>query len=116
MIRNKQKVNNLTKKEQSTTTAYKMMSLKINNLEASLKKTQNESEKERKEKHELDKKMILLENQLKNNNTIEIIKFLSTGGIGFSINYITIGSIYLGLSVGIPSIIIFIVCIVVNKK
>lgn len=116
MANDKQKQNNLTKKEQSTTTAFKMMSTKINSLEASLKKTQNESEKERKEKHELDKKLVLLEAQLKNNTIIEIIKFLASGGIGFSINYITIGSISLGLSVGIPSVIIFVVCIAVNKK
>lgn len=108
--------NNLTKKEQSTTTAYKMMSERINNLEASLKKTQDESEKERQAKHELDKNIILLESRLKNNIIVDIFKFLSSGGVGFSINYITTGSIFLGLSVGIPSIVIFIVCVVVNKK
>lgn len=116
MGKNRVKKENLTKKEQSTTTAYKMMSEKINNLEASLKKTQDESEKGRNEKNELDKKIVLLEAQQKNNNSIEIIKFIATGGIGFSVNYITIGSMSLGLSIGIPSIIIFIVCIVVNKK
>jgi len=92
------------------------MSEKINNLEASLKKTQDESEAERQAKHELDKKVVLLESRLKSNIPIEIFKFLSSGGIGFAINYITGGEWSLGLSVGIPSVVIFIVCIVVNKK
>lgn len=108
--------NILTKKEQSTTATYKLMSDKVNNLEASLKKIQDESEKIRQEKHELDKKLVLLESSLKNNIYIEIIKFGSTGGMGFAINYITAGSWSLGLSIGIPSMIIFIVCIIANKK
>lgn len=116
MVIKKKQNNNLTKKEQSTTTAYKMMSEKINNLEASLKKTQDESVKETQEKHALDKKMVLLEDRIRNNTLIEIFKFLSSGGIGFSINYITTGYLPLGLSVGVPSIIIFIVCTVVYKK
>jgi hypothetical protein len=105
----------LTKKEQSTTTAYKLMSQKINNLKSSLKKSQDESGRERQEKHELEKKLVLLENKIKNNNFLEILQFISSGGIGFSINYITAGSWGLGLSIGIPSIIIFIVCVSVNK-
>ena len=106
----------LTQKEQSTTATYKLMSEKINNLEASLKKTQDESEKNRTEKHEVEKRNILLEEKLKNNNLIEIFKFISSGGIGFSINYFTIGNISLALSVGVPSLVIYIVCVVVNKK
>ncbi len=113
----KNKKNNLlTKKEQATTVSYKMMSEKISNLEASLKKTQDESSKLSNENHELDKKNILLEERLKNNSWIEVFKFVSSGGIGFSINYFTNGNITTALSVGIPSFIIFLVCIVVNKK
>ena len=108
--------NKLTKKEQATNVAYKLMSEKINSLEKSLKKTQDESEKERQAKNELEKKIILLESNLENNIYIEIFKFLSSGGIGFAINYVTGGFWQLGLSIGIPSIIVFIVCIVVSKK
>jgi len=114
MVKNERQ-NKLTKREQSTTTAYKMMSDKINNLEKSLKKTQDESEKERKEKHELEKKKILLEAELSKNNIIEVIKFLSSVGMGFSINYLTSGQASLGLSIGIPSLIIFIVCLIKDK-
>jgi len=112
----KKQNNSLTKKEQATTATYKMMSDKINNLEASLKKTQDESEKFQQENHELDKKVVLLEDKMKNNIWIEIFKFISSGGIGFSINYLTAGSESIGLSIGIPSVIIFIICLVVNKK
>ena len=112
----KKQRNSLTKKEQATTATYKMMSDKINNLEASLKKTQDEAEKFQKENHELDKKAVLLEDKLKNNVWIEIFKYISSGGIGFSVNYFTGGNQYLGLSIGIPSLIVFIVCIIVNKK
>ncbi|MDO8590925.1 MAG: hypothetical protein Q7R65_03015 [bacterium] len=116
MAKKRKQNNNLTKKEQSTTTAYKMMSDKINNLEASLKKTQDESEKERQAGHELDKKLVLLESKLENSVSLEVFKFLSSGGIGFSINYITTGFWSIGLSIGIPSVVIFIVCIIVSKK
>jgi len=115
MAKNKTQ-NKLTKKEQSTTTAYKLMSEKINNLEASLKKTQDEAEKIRTEKYGIEKKNILLEEKLKNNNFIEILKFLSSVGVGFSVNYFTNGSSGLGYSIGVPSIIIFIICIIVTRK
>lgn len=116
MAKRSKNKNELTKKEQSTTTAYKMMTVKINNLEASLRKTQDESEKERGEKHELDKQVVLLEAKLKNNYLIELFKFLSSVGVGFSVNYVTTGLTELGLSIGIPSIIIYFICIVVNRK
>ena len=115
MAKNKSQ-NTLTKKEQSTTTAYKLMSEKINNLEASLKKTQDEAEKSRTEKYETEKKNILLEEKLKNNNFIEIFKFLSSVGVGFSVNYFTNGSSELGYSIGVPSIVIFVICILVTRK
>lgn len=106
----------LTKKEQSTTTAYKMMSDKINNLEASLKKTQDGSEVLQQTNHELDKKVAMLENKLEKNGFIEILKFISAGGVGFAVNYFTAGLKALSFSIGIPSVIIFIICVVVNKR
>lgn len=115
MAKNTRK-NNLTKKEQSTTTAYKMMSDKINNLEASLRKTQDESEKLQQKNHELDKRSVLLESKLKNNWFLEILKFISAGGVGFAVNYFTAGLVSISLSIGIPSVIIFIVCVIVGKN
>jgi len=115
MIKNVNK-NSLTRKEQSTTVAYKMMSDKIKNLERSLKKTQDEAQKMQKENHELDKNVVLLESKLEGKVVIAILRFLSSGGMGFAANYITSDNIYLGLSIGIPSIVIFVASIVLNKK
>lgn len=92
------------------------MAEKIRLLEKSLKKTQDQSENEREEKHELDKTVVLLESRLESSRYIEVFKFLSSCGMGFSINYFTAGLYSLGLTVGIPSLAIFFVCIVVNKK
>lgn len=106
---------NLTKKEQSTTTAYKMMSDKINSLKASLKKTQDGYERERQKNHDLDKEKALLQAKFQNNSAIEFFKFLSSLGIGFAINYITQNNISLGIAFGIPSVVVFLICLKINK-
>lgn len=113
----KQKQKNiLTRKEQSTTTAYKMMSEKINNLEASLKKIQDESENIRSAKYEIEKKNILLEDKLKDQFIIRVLEFISAGGFGFAISYLPEKNWNLVLSVGIPSLVIYIICLYLTKK
>lgn len=114
MVKNNPK-NNLTKKEQSTTTAYKMMSEKINSLEASLKKTQDEAERIRSEKFELEKKYILLENKLKDQKLILFLEFISSAGLGFALGEFK-DNFQLTLSVGVPSLIVYSVCIFLTKK
>lgn len=113
--RRKQK-NTLTKKEQSTTTAYKMMSEKIKNLEASLKKTQDESEKIRAEKYKIEKENAILEYKQKKNFLTELFRFISAVGIGFSVNYFTAQNYTLALCIGIPAVIIFIITTVSYNK
>jgi hypothetical protein len=108
--------NKLTKKEQSTTTAYKMMSEKINKLEASLKKTQDESGKIHSEKYEIEKKNILLWEKLKDRFLIRVLEFISAGGFGFAISYLSEKNYQLVLFVGIPSFIIYIVCLYLTRK
>ncbi len=112
-VQNKQ--NRLTKTEQATNVAYKMMSEKITSLEQSLKKTQDESEKERQEKHELDKKVVLLESKIKNNPFIKASEFISTAAVGFSINYITSSDYQLGVPIMIAGLSVYIICIVLNR-
>lgn len=111
-----QNPNKLTKKEQANTATYKLMSEKIKSLEKSLKKTQDESERERCRKYELDKEVALLKERSKNNIYIEAFKFLSSCGIGFAINYATNGFWKISLMIGIPSIVIFLACILIYKK
>ena len=106
--------NKLTKKEQASTATYKIMSEKINSLEQSLKKTQDESEIIRQDKHELDKKLVLLDNKLEKKPFIEFVKFLSSFGVGLSINYLTSGPIFVGIVVGVASLIIFLFCTFVS--
>ncbi len=112
----KSKENLLTKKEQSTTVAYKMMSEKINNLEASLKKTQDASEIIRTEKYEIEKKNILLEEKLKNSLFISILEFLSSTGVGFGLNYFVTHNFQMAFSILVPSISIYAVCAYLTKK
>ncbi len=115
MAKNKSQ-NTLTKKEQSTTTAYKLMSEKINNLEASLKKTQDEAEKIRTEKYEIEKRNVILEEKLKNYWLITFFEFISSAGFGFAVGVIPTQNWTLALSVGMPSLIIYIVCLYLTKK
>ena len=103
----KNKEHLLTKKEQSTTTAHKLMSEKINNLEASLKKTQDEAEKIRTEKYEIEKKNVLLEEKLKNSTVISILEFLSSAGLGFGLSYFSTNNLQLAFSISIPSAIVY---------
>lgn len=112
----KRKQNHLTKKEQSTTTAYKMMSEKINSLEASLKKIQDESEKIRAEKYEIEKKYILLEQKLKDHTFITFLEFLSSAGFGFAISYLPDKNWEMAFAIGIPSIIVYCLCLYLTKK
>lgn len=112
----KKSKNNLTKKEQSTTTAYKMMSEKINNLESSLKKTQDESEKIRTEKYEIEKENILLKEKLKDSWFISVLEFISSASLGFGLSYLTTHNTQIALSISIPSIIVYIVCVYLTKK
>lgn len=112
----KNRKNHLTKKEQSTTTAYKMMSEKINNLEASLKKTQDESGKIRTEKYEIEKENILLKEKLKNHLFISFLEFISSAGFGFGLSYFATNDIQTALSISIPSIIIYGICMYLTKK
>jgi putative Mn2+ efflux pump MntP len=108
--------NKLTRKEQSTTTAYKLMSEKINNLEASLKKTQDEAEKGRSEKYETEKKNILLEAKLKDYWLITFLEFISSAGFGFSLSFITSQNWMFVFAIGTPSLIIYILCLYLTKK
>jgi uncharacterized membrane protein YeiB len=111
----KKRNNHLTKKEQSTTTAYKMMSEKINGLEASLKKTQDESETIRVEKYEIEKKHILLEQKLKNRLFITFLEFISSAGFGFALSFIST-NLQTAVSIGAPSLIVYLICIYLTKK
>ncbi len=108
--------NNLTKKEQSTTVAYKMMLEKVNNLEASLKKTQDECEKFRLKNHEIEKSYILLDAKLKNYSLITVFEFISSVLFGFSLSYFPIGNYILAFSIGIPAITVYIICVYLTKK
>ena len=112
----KQNSNKLNKTEKATITAYKMLCTQNNTLKKSLKKTQDECEKFRNENHELDKKVALMEERFKNNIYIEVFKFLSTCSLGFAINYATNGFWQTGLTIGIPSVIVFLACILIYKK
>ncbi len=116
MVNKRKQDNHLTKKEQSTTTAYKMMSEKINSLEASLKKTQDESETIRVEKQEIEKKYILLEQKLKDHLFITILEFLCSVGLGLTIGYLPNGNLPMTLSIGIPSLVVYLICIYITKR
>jgi hypothetical protein len=113
---NNNKQNKLTKKEQTTTATYKLMSEKINYLEESLEKTQNESEIIREEKHNLDKELAITKSKLEKNNYLEILKFFSSAGVGLSINYLTGGSYSLCMLIGIPCLIIYAACLLLDTK
>ncbi len=92
------------------------MSEKINSLEASLKKTQDESEKIRVEKYEIEKKHILLEQKLKDHSFITFLEFLSSAAFGFAISYLPEKDWQMALSIGIPSVVVYGLCIYLTKK
>lgn len=105
----------LTKKEQTTTTAYKFMKDKVEKLEASLKKTQDGNEKIINEKFELEKRNILLEEKMKKRYFITFLEFISTAAFGFALSYIPQGNYSLVFSIGIPSGIIYLICLYLTK-
>lgn len=92
------------------------MSEKINSLEASLKKTQDESEKIRVEKYEIEKKHILLEQKLKDHSFITFLEFLSSASFGFAMSYLSDRNWEMALAIGIPSVIVYVVCLYLTKK
>ena len=106
----------LSKAEQKTTTAFKMLSAENDSLKKSLKKTQDELEKMRREKFEHEKKNSLLEYRLEATFWIELFKFLASAGIGVSASYFIVGNLYLSLTIGIPTVVIFIVTLIFGKK
>ena len=68
----------LTPKEQATTAAFKLQQQQIEFLKESLKNTQNELEKLRGEKFEIEKNNAILQHKQKSIIRIEILKFFSS--------------------------------------
>ncbi len=106
----------LTKKEQKTTVAFKMLSGENDLLKKSLKKTQDELEKMRQKKFEHEKENNLLKYKLEYVFWIEMFKFFSSAGIGVAGNYLLNKEVNIALSIGIPSVIIFIVSLLFSNK
>lgn len=116
MAKLKYNKNKLTKAEQSTTVAFKFLSTQNKSLKLSLKKTQDELEKIRQEKYELDSKIAVLQHKQKSIFWIEFAKFISAGGIGFATNYYFSGNIDRAFMFGIPSIVIFLLTLLFSNK
>jgi hypothetical protein len=108
--------NRLTKREQSTPVAYKLLSTQNKSLKLSLRKTQDELEKLRQEKTEIDKNFAVLQHKAKSIFWIEFAKFSSSAGIGFATNYVFSGSLNIALSIGIPSLLVFLVSLLFSNK
>lgn len=116
MVSSRRQKDTLTKKEQSTTTAYKMMSERIKNLEESLKKTQDESEKIHSEKYEIEKRNIILEEKLKDQKLITVLEFIASAVFGFSLSFLQQRNWSITLEIGIPSLLVYIVCAYLTRK
>ena len=106
----------LSTAEQKTTVAFKMLSTENDSLKKSLENTQNELEKMREEKFKQEKNNSILEYKLESVFWVESFKFLSSAGIGVAGSYLISGNILLTLSVGAPSVIIFIVTLKFSNK
>ena len=106
----------LTKSEKQTTAAFKLISLENEALKKSLIKTQNALEKMREAKFQQEKDNAILEHKQKTIFWIEFFKFISSIGIGFSINYFILGNYQIALSVGITSVLIFSITIIFTNK
>ncbi len=115
---NNKKTLELSSEEQATTGVYKLQSKQINTLKRSLKKTQDKLEEMREEKHKREKENAVLKHKQESMFWIELSKFLSSAGFGFSIGYLFIedSNYYLGLSILISSLIIFIISLVFSNK
>ena len=108
--------NKLTKKEQGTSVAYKFLNTQNKSLKLSLKKTQDELEKLRQEKNEIDRTLAVLQHKVKSILWIEFAKFASGAGIGFATNYVFSGNIDRAFMIGIPSVLIFLVTLLFSNK
>ena len=106
----------LSKAEQETTTAFKMLSAENEVLKKSLKKTQDHLEKMREEKFKHEKENGILKYKLESFFWIEIFKFISSAGVGVAGNYILNSDFKTALAIGLPSIVIFIVTLVFSNK
>ncbi len=114
--KNNKKITDLTKKDLKSPGVVKIVINENKTLKESLKETQDELEKMREEKFEQEKKNVVLEERQKTFFWIELFKFLSIGGVGFSINYFVSGNKTLALAFGIPSVIIFITMLIFSRK
>lgn len=106
----------LTKKEQATTTAYKLMCDKVNKLEDSLKAIQNENEKLRNENTELDRRNIILEEKNGTSFVLESCKFISASGIGIAVNFLFVNKIEIGIALSVPFLLLYLLCIYLDSK
>lgn len=106
----------LTKAEQATTVAYKLISEQNENLKKSLKKTQDELEKMRDDKFSHEIENTLLKQKQKSIFWIEFFKIISGCGIGFSLNYLQTQNYSLFLVYLVPSLVICIVTLVFSNK
>ena len=68
----------LTPKEQATTAAFKLLKQENEYLKESLKNTQNELEKLREEKFEVEKNNVVLQHKQKTMFRVEVLKLLSS--------------------------------------
>jgi|GEM_PF-3535430 len=110
------KITNLTNKDLESPGVAKFVINENETLKKSLRETQDRLEKIKEEKFEHEKKNIILETKQKSIFWIEFFKFISSVGIGFAISYIFSGNNTAALSFGIPSVIIFIIALIVGNK
>ena len=106
----------LTQKEQATTAAFKLQQQQIENLKESLKNTQNELEKLREKNFEIEKNNVILQHKQKSIILVEILKFLSSAWIWVAGSFLISWNFLLFLCIAIPSLIIYIVCLVLCNK
>lgn len=106
----------LTPKEQATTAAFKLQQQQIDFLKESLKNTQNELEKLREEKSIVEKSNAVLQHKQKSLILLEICKFLSSACIWVAGSFYISWNIPLCLCCAVPSIVIYIVCLVLWNK
>ena len=112
----KKKRHTLTPKEQATTATYKLQSNEIESLKESLKKTQDELETMREKNFNREKENTILRHKQKNIVWIEVFKFASSVGVGFSTNYFFSGNYLSALTILISSFIIFTITLVSSNK
>ena len=106
----------LTPKEQATTAAFKLQQQQIENLKESLKNTQNELEKLREEKFEIEKNNAILQHKQESIVRIETFKFLSSAWIWVAGSFLISWNYLLFSCIGIPSLVVYIVCLIFWNK